>query len=384
MKFQTTCATFADAIERALRVVPSSSSEPVFMQILMSVEDGRIDMTSTDNRRMLKASFQGEGETESGSIAMDSKRLKSLLPRIKAKGDMAMVLSVDNKLNVHMAMGATVYKVNGNPSEKFPLFPSLSEGEKEERTMESLELFRLLAFAGIPMKSSCPITFGDILIELFPSCVRIVSTDSVRLTVGQTEGTPLQEQATNQACIPYASAKDVSKLFKDSGPIRLELEPDSLTLHGKVDSVSLSLTCRQSEKTFPKYRRILEGIEENPIQLSCASKALVEALRDLEPIACENKHKVTLHTEELNPNTLHATAFNPELGEACASLSCMSRIDDSNLEPVGFSAKFILEFLDVMKKSDTITMGIRSSIYPALFRAKGEPRLSYILMPINI
>ena len=137
---------------------------------------------------------------------------------------------------------------------------------------------------------------------------------------------------------------------------------------------NIVMVVRLIEGEFPDYKPVLPPEKDNVVKID--RRAFIQSLRRVSILSDEKTRGVKF---EFTGKSLVISTTNPGFGEAKEELD----IDyDGKDITAGFSAKYILDFLNVMK-NETVFMQITDELSATLLKDGNDENFKAVVMPMR-
>jgi DNA polymerase-3 subunit beta len=213
------------------------------------------------------------------------------------------------------------------------------------------------------------------LISFEESRVRMVTTDSYRLSIKETELATTFD-GSREAIIPARAMQEVSRIFASSDEEQIEVVLSENQALFRIGDVLFGT--RLIEGNFPEYKRLLPNAFEREISVS--REDLVETLRRVNLFTQRQTPPVpvSLHFSE---GSVEVTVRNGEVGEAREKLPATSE-DEFH---ISFNPGYLLDGVSAVD-SEKVLFKLNEPLKPGLIvpEANGEePDFLYLIMPMR-
>jgi DNA polymerase-3 subunit beta len=360
-----------DALLTQLQAVTRVASTRTAIQALSGVQlaasGTTCELRATDTDVSLRVPLEAE-VTREGTIVLPA---RLLLDVVRSLPEPAVSLELrPAEQDAELLSGNATFHIRTLRAEDFPPFP-----EPDPASAISLPL---KAFVDTAMKVSGsasrdetrPVLTG-ILVSASGSEVRMVATDSYRLSVKETTlETPLS--AGFEVNVPARALQELARLAAHA-------EDESLTISVRQNQVvfvlgGVVLSSRLIDGQFPNYRQLLPDAFEHELRMS--GPELRDVVRRVSLLAQKN---APLRLSFV-PGELTVSAQTPDIGESRESLPVS--FQGEPLE-IGFNAEFLRDGLEAIEEGDVLVKLI-SALRPGLLEAGDGSGFVYLIMPIRL
>jgi DNA polymerase-3 subunit beta len=346
------------------RIASSKSTIPVLGHVVLSAQDGTVELRATDMELSLRLPVEAAVE-EAGAV---------VLPRLAA--DIVRTMAEGSVLIEHRAGEGSAAITGGGSS--FSL-NCLQEGEFPELPPDSgsgveIPAGVLTATAGRVVRAasrdeSRPVLTG-VLVRIGPDGLTMVATDSYRLALKQTplEAPPAQ---VHEAIVPGRALVELDRLVGAVGSPTVEVVLTEGRALFRVGGARL--TSRLIDGQFPDYRQLLPTSFEHELTFDRAE--LTGVLTRIGVLA-QRAAPIRLHLES---GAMTVTATSEQIGQGRESIPAAFSGDPVE---IGFNADFLREGVESVE-GEEVRIGLISPLRPGLITGtNGDYR--YLLMPIRL
>lgn len=270
--------------------------------------------------------------------------------------------------DVELVSGKATFHIRTLRAEDFPPFP---EPDTENAVSLPVAAFveTVLKVAGSASRDETRPVLTGILVSAADRELRMVATDSYRLSVKETElDSPLSSPF--EVNVPARALQELSRIASTAGEqLRLSVMQNQVVF--SMDGVILS--SRLIEGQFPNYRQLLpEGFEH---ELRIAGSELTEVVRRISLLAQKNAPlRLSFAQGELT-----VSAQTPDVGEASESLPVA--FQGESLE-IGFNPEFLRDGLEAVEGD--VMLKLISPLRPGLIESADSSGFRYLIMPIRL
>ncbi|NZD50508.1 DNA polymerase III subunit beta [Rhizobium leguminosarum] len=352
MRLSITRQDLARVVGAVGKVVESRNTIPILSNLLLSAEDGQLQVTGTDLDIQATASAPAT-ITEAGSITVSAKMLGDIAR--KAGNDIVELSLADGKLEVKS--GRSKFSLNVLPASDYP---SLSAGTYDaEFEVDLAGLFAPVAFA--ISNEEVRYYLNGIFLHSTEEGAVAVATDGHRLarnTIGS-----LGEFAG--VIVPR---KTVSLTPK--GTVTVSVSETKI----KIVSPEMTLVSKLIDGTFPDYQRVIPVSNENVVSVD--RDAILKASERVSTVSSERGRAVKM---SIAPGSIALHVSNPDSGSADDEIAA-----DYSGEPIdiGFNSLYVRDVFGTLP-SGPVTLALNDGGSPALITG-GAEGLTLVLMPMRV
>ena len=250
-------------------------------------------------------------------------------------------------------------------------FPELSTPEGNAVTLDAVAFKQAIEQVEKAASSddARPILTG-VLMAAEESGLRLVSTDSYRLSVRDLAGTSVLSEG-EKVLVPSRALKELARVVGD-GEDKITLSLGDRDAGFTVGGVSV--TTRLIEGDFPNYRGLIPT--NHPNRLTVDRDALLDAVRRVRLLAQES----TPVRLAMTGDGLELVAVTQDVGQAHESVEASYEGEELT---VAFNPEYLLDGIEVAPGSE-ITLETVDELKPALLKSVEDPNFLYLLMPVRV
>src|SRR5215208_2057611 len=344
------------------RGVSPRSTIQILGGILLEAGEEVVRLSAMDMELSIQTSSPAEVE-EQGRVVIPARIFNDVV-RSLSKEDLTLVHDSSEGV-VRLSARENEYRIRAYPAEDFPQLPTFDEAEAFKVGGEALVETVEKVSRSYSRDETRPVLTG-ILTSFEESRVRMVTTDSYRLSLKETELVTTFD-GSREAIIPARAMQEVSRIFSSSE------EKQALFRIGDV-----LFGTRLIEGNFPEYKRLLPTTFEREISVS--REELIETLR-----------RVGFFTERQTPPVPVSLAFskgaveisvrNGEVGEAHERLPATSENEFNVL----FNTSYLLDGVSAVD-SEKVRFKLNEPLKPGLIVPETdgeEPDYLYLITPMR-
>jgi DNA polymerase-3 subunit beta len=374
MKFVVSSMELLGHLQAISRVISNKNTLPILDNFLFSLEDGILEITSSDLESTLVTHIQLENTDGSGSVAIPARLLTDTLkefPEIPLNFD----INADTLMVVIQSENGK-FSIPGQNGAEFPQMPVIKDDQKQ-----TLDLDQEVLLAGINKSLFAtaddelrPVMNG-IFMELSPDDITFVASDAHKLVRYK------RTDATAGSASSFILPKKPASLLKNILP----REENKVVLEFDDRNASFTLTnyklvCRLVEGNYPSYNSVIPT--DNPYKMSIDRQAFYNSLKRVSVFSNQASNLVKL---SLTGNQLNISAQDIDFSiSATERLACQYEGEDME---IGFKSTFLIEILAnlasedvILEMSDPTRAGI---LLPSAPENENEDTLM-LLMPMMI
>ncbi len=353
----------AEALGTVVSIVPSRSTYPVFHNILLEIEQGRLAITGTDGDNVVRQEVKLEGKSEDGSVLVDGRRLTELVRMSNAE----TVTLKTTETKVAFESGRMKAELLQLAPEQFPELPKLPQEIQFEFPLATLfEMYDICSFA-VSRDDSRPVMTA-INWEVGKSESRMVATDAVRLAfVSRKVKVPVK---TKLLLVPKA----VNILPR--GEEKVQVYADQKMVGFRLENTTV--ISRTIEGPYPDYERVIP--KNMPAKAVVSRESLAGALRRAMVMAHPVSKQISI---EFTAKSMIIRAKSEETGDSEEELDCSYKGEELT---VGFNGGFLLDILNHIG-TEELTIELSTPMSPVMVKPVSEEQNGeelFIMMPVRL
>ncbi len=366
--------TFGKKLQLVSRGVSARSTIQLLGGILLEAQGEDLKLSATNMEISIQTSSPAEVQGE-GRVIIPARIFNDIVRSLP--GGKFTLEHDDSEGMVTLAAGENEYRIRTFAADDYPQLPKFPEEGTFSMPGESLVETVEKVSRSYSRDETRPVLTG-ILISFEDSRVRMVTTDSYRLSIKETELATALFDGPKEAIIPARAMQEVSRIFSgsDEGSIEVSLsENQALFQIGDV-----VFGTRLIDGNFPEYRRLLPSGFEREIAVS--REKLIETLRRVNLFAARQTPPVPVSLS-FSEGAVEVIVKNGEVGDAHERLEASS--EDEFL--ISFNPSYLLDGVSAID-SDEVVFKLNEALKPGLIVPQlngdeGEPDFLYLIMPMR-
>jgi DNA polymerase-3 subunit beta len=366
--------TFGRKLQLVSRGVSARSTIQLLGGILLEAEGEALKLSSTDMEISIQTSSPAEVEGE-GRVLIPARIFNDIVRSLPGGH---FTLEYDGSEGaVRLAAGENEYRIRTYAADDYPQLPHFADEGTFRMPGDSLVETVEKVSRSYSRDETRPVLTG-ILISFEDSRVRMVTTDSYRLSIKETELATTPFEGSREAIIPARAMQEVSRIFSGSDEEEVEVSlSENQALFGIGDVV---FGTRLIDGNFPEYRRLLPSGFEREIAVS--RERLIQTLRRVNLFAARQTPPVPVSLS-FSEGAVEVIVRNGEVGDAHERLEASS--EDEFL--ISFNPSYLLDGVSAID-SDEVVFKLNEALKPGLIvpqsnRDEGEPDFLYLIMPMR-
>jgi len=367
MRLVTDKASLVDSLTIAGKAVSSRSSIQVLSGVLLDCSADGAMLSATDMEISIKTPLAGRVEEE-GSLVLPARILTDIAKNLSPGRDV-VIEQRSGETQVEVRAGESFFMLHSMPASDFPQFPvfPMDTGFTVEKAAFLETIDRVAPSAS--RDETRPVLTG-VLIHVAKSSVKMVATDSYRLSVKETTLSASVADKV-QAIIPARSLTELSRIGAASSADSILVVPTDNQVLFEVGGVWI--VSRLIDGQFPNYRQLLPETFEYEVSVDKAE--ILEVVRRVGLLAQRNA-PVRLKFAD---NTLTIAAESQDVGKARESIPV--RYEGEEIE-IGFNPEYLEAGVNAVT-DDTVLLKFISPLRPGLIQGEADDFL-YLIMPIRL
>ncbi|MGH2979972.1 MAG: DNA polymerase III subunit beta [Solirubrobacterales bacterium] len=369
MKFSAARTALLSELQLVTRAASTRSAIPALGGVLLSAEDGSLRLAATDTEMALTSTTSASVD-QPGTMLLPARLLLDVV-RV-TDGDMVTLEGTADGSGASITSDRASFSVRTLPAQDFPRLPGLDPEQTAtlDAAVISATVERVAKAAS--RDETRPVLTG-ILVSIEGQTLRMVATDSYRLSVKETSVTGLDDTFT--ANVPARALQELSRIIGDMKADTVSLSTrDNQIVFGAGD---VTLSSRLIDGQFPNYRQLLPESYEHDVTLD--RREFLSVVRRVSLMAQRNA-PLRLRFEQ---GTVTLSAQTPDVGEAAESLPV--NYQGEELE-IGFNPQFLQDGLESVS-TDEVRLRLISSLRPGLIdeaSTDGTDSFFYLIMPVRL
>ncbi len=366
--------TFGRKLQLVSRGVSARSTIQLLGGILLEAEGEALKLSATDMEISIQTSSPAEIEEE-GRVVIPARIFNDIVRSLP--GGQFTLEHESSEGTVRLAAGENEYRIRTYAADDYPQLPEFAEEGTFRMPGESLVETVEKVSRSYSRDETRPVLTG-ILISFEDSRVRMVTTDSYRLSIKETELATTPFEGSREAIIPARAMQEVSRIFSGSDEDDVEVSLSENQALFRIGDVVFGT--RLIDGNFPEYRRLLPSGFEREIAVS--RERLIETLRRVNLFAARQTPPVPVSLS-FSEGAVEVIVRNGEVGDAHERLEASS--EDDFL--ISFNPSYLLDGVSAID-SDEVVFKLNEALKPGLIvpQSNGdeaEPDFLYLIMPMR-
>ena len=367
--------TFGKKLALVSRGVSARSTIQLLGGILLEAGDGVLRLSATDMEISVQTSSPAEVEEE-GRVVIPARIFNDIVRSLP--GGSFSLEHDGSGGTVRLAAGENEYRIRAYAADDFPQLPGFDaeaafrmSGDVLVETVEKVS-------RSYSRDETRPVLTG-ILISFEENRVRMVTTDSYRLSIKETELATTAFEGSREAIIPARAMQEVSRIFSGSDEEEVEVSLSENQALFRIGDVLFGT--RLIDGNFPEYRRLLPTTFER--EISVKREDLMSTLRRVNLFAQRQTPPVPVSLS-FSEGAVEVIVRNGEVGEAHERLPATS--EDDFL--ISFNPSYLLDGVSAID-AENVVFRLNEALKPGLIvpgtngEGDEEPDFLYLIMPMR-
>src|SRR3712207_4597009 len=375
MRADCNTEVFGKRLALVSRGVSARSTIQLLGGILLQAGGEAIKLSATDMEISIQTSAPAEIEEE-GRVVIPARIFNDIVRSLPA-GRFSIEYDSSGG-TVRLAAGENEYRIRAYAADDFPQLPGFEAAGSFRMSGEVLVDTVEKVSRSYSRDETRPVLTG-ILISFEDSRVRMVTTDSYRLSIKETELATTAVEGSREAIIPARAMQEVARIFSGSEEEEIEVALDQNQALFRIGDVLFGT--RLIDGNFPEYRRLLPTSFEREISVN--REELIGTLRRVNLFAQRQTPPVPVSLS-FSEGSVEVIVRNGEIGEAHERLPATS--EDEFL--ISFNPGYLLDGVSAID-SEKVLFKFNEALKPGLIvpGANGdgeeEPDFLYLIMPMR-
>ena len=374
------CSTdvFGRKLALVSRGVSARSTIQLLGGILLETADGALRLSATDMEISIQTESPAEVEGE-GRVVIPARIFNDIVRSLPAGN---FTLEYDgSEGTVRLAAGENEYTIRTYAADDYPKLPEFEAEGSFRMPGDSLVETVEKVSRSYSRDETRPVLTG-ILISFEDARVRMVTTDSYRLSIKETELGSTPFEGSREAIIPAMAMTEVSMIFSGSDESDVEVSLSENQALFRIGDVVFGT--RLIDGNFPEYRRLLPtGFER---EISVSREDLMGTLRRVNLFAQRQTPPVPVSLS-FTEGSVEVIVKNGDVGEAHEKLPANS--EDDFL--ISFNPGYLLDGVSAID-TEKVKFKLNEALKPGLIVPGengeengdgGEPDFLYLIMPMR-
>lgn len=364
MQFSINKGELLNALNVVSKGVSAHTTLPVLAGVKISAYDANLTLETTDLQRSIRYTVAALVEEE-GTTVIPQRLLQDI---VKNLPDAAVTIYVGEG-DATLSCESSSFTIKTLEVADFPEFPSVDVDNRVSVPFSSFSAMAKRVAKTVSRDQTRPVLTG-VLMTTTPQGMRLVSTDSYRLAVGDIDFEGSDEGF--EAIVSGAFLQEVASLPASGETIEICLSESQIVFNYQ----NTVLINRRIEGRFPNYKQL---IPDTYATRACfATQDLVTSVRRVGLISGSSADiRFDINADA---NNARITASSQDVGSAEETVACM--VEGEN-QLIALNHQYVLDGLSSIT-TDQVYLEVQSSRRPGIFKAATGEKFLYLLMPVRI
>ncbi len=375
MKFRCERDTLLEALAVAVRATAgASSNQTALMGARLDLTDGVLTVTGSDLNLTLSVTTEVLAAADGAAVA--PARLLTDVVRSVPPGAVEFSV-VEGEASI--VAGSSEFSIRLIPEDNYPQLIFRQEAENGD---DSAAFSPAVSFSGAEFRDalgqvvraassddSRPILTGVLMASEGEGRLRLVSTDSYRLSVRDLEGSAVLDE-NQEVLVPSRALGELQRLIADPDEVTLKLAEQ----YAQFVVGNVQLTTRLIAGDFPNYQGLIPT--DHPNRLTVDREQLLEVVRRVRLLAQDS----TPVRMVMSDGSLEMIAITHDVGKANESMGADYSGEDLT---VAFNPAYLIDGIEALSGAE-VTLETADAVKPALLRSADDEGFLYLLMPVRV
>lgn len=375
MKVSCLQENLARGLGTVARAVAPRSTLPVLGNVLVSTDNGRLRLSST-NLELGISCWIGAKIEEEGATTVPARTFVDLVNTLPNE-TVFMDLTVRSQ-TLNVRCGPFNNDIKCIDAQEFPPLPPENLEDGLELSVEELRgMINQVTFAA-STDDARPVLTG-VLVEVEGNEMTMAAADGFRLSVRTSKLSSPAAEAFS-AIIPARALNELARVLgADEDTVTMTLPPNRSQVIFR--SRDVELVSQLIDGTFPDYRSIIPG--NSTTRSVIPTTAFLKACRAADIFAREAAHSARLHItpgSELEPGLVKVFAKSSETGSNETVVD--ATVEGEPIE-IAFNVRFLVDVLSVID-APNVALETTAASSPGVLKPVGRDDFIHVIMPMHI
>ena len=357
------------------RAVPSRTTLPVTQNVLITTDNGKIKLVTT-NLEIAISTWVGAQIEDGGSVAVPAKLLSELVSSLP-DGQISISNS-NNSTGIEINCDKSNAQINGTNPDDFPPIPTVNADVVATIDSKIFQDAITRVSVAAATDESRPVLTG-IKMELEEDNFTLAGADGFRLAVYK--GKLLEKISEKYDFIlPSRALQEINRIIVDQNePITFSVTPSKNQAMFKLSNVEIVTQLVQG--TFPNYSQLIP--ESYQTRTEVPVEEFQRAAKTASVFARDGSGILRLHinsSDNENPEKLLILSRSEEVGENESQLEAKVEGEDSK---IAFNSKYLTDVLSVIKE-EKVVIETTSPSSPGVLKPLGQENYIHVVMPMFV
>jgi DNA polymerase-3 subunit beta len=364
MKFTCDKDILSGALDQALRVVSSKSTQDILRGFLIETEDGGIKVTANNLENAVMISVPAD-VTQAGSVVLDARLFSDITRRLQGV-ELAFDSGQDGQAAITCLLSE--YVIPTMPAERFPAVPKVEGLRSVSIPQAALRSMLEKTTFAVSLNETKVIHTG-VLFDCEPGLLTLVALDGYRLALARGQA---ECDDTFRFVTPAPPLRLLEKTLADTGEdtVNIRVSPQYVLF----ETPSATHVSRLIEGEFLKYKNSIPA--ENVFKAKANVKDIIRCTENIsllidEKIKTPIRMKFDNNTLDVHCETVRGKGFERVSLEECGQLE------------IGFNHRYMLDALRHIPHEDT-RIECNGHIAPMLLLPPEGDDYLFMVLPVRL
>jgi len=366
MKVSLLKENLSKALNTTGRIVGIKGTLPVLSNILLSTEDGRIRVSST-NLEIGINYFIGAKIEKKGSITVPAKLFSDFIASLpNEKVDLELDDLTLKIKNINYSS-----EIKGISGEEFPIIPNIKENKVLSLKAKDLKDALKIVYFAASIDDSRPILSG-VFFNKTDDNLTIVATDSYRLAEKSLKISK-EFKENFQIIVPVKTTQEIFKIISDNPESVVDIYTNENQILFEIGNIEL--ISRLIEGQFPNYKQIIPETSETKATVN--TNEFIGILKTSILFAKENAN--TLKIIIGSKGKLEVVVEATQIGSNNVFIE--ADVDGKGGE-ISFNGRYLIDILQNLNTKE-VSLEITGKLSPGLIKSEEIKDYLYLIMPLR-
>ena len=367
MKLSLSTSELLLQLQTATRVASTRSAVQALSGVKVSADENKAEILATDMEVGLQIPLKATVQRP-GSAVLPA---RLLLDVTRALPDEQVSLEFrSTEQDVELLSGGATFHLRTLRAEDFPGLPAPQPDTRVTLPAQAFVDTVAQVARSASRDETRPVLTG-ILVSAADSKLRMVATDSYRLSVKET-ALEAAIQGSFEANVPARALQELARIAQQAETKDITVSVGQNQVIFELDQVVLS--SRLIDGQFPNFRQLLPESVEHELRLS--STEFTDVVRRVSLLAQKNA-PLRLSFQE---GQVTASAQTPDIGEASETIPVPFH---GEAFEIGFNPEFLRDGLESVESTEVL-LKLISPLRPGLIESAAGDGFVYLIMPIRL
>lgn len=371
MTFSLNRETLLKPLQLVTSVVDKKHSMPILGNVLLTLNNGMLDIVATDLETKLSAtlSLAEKNDSTVQAVTVPARKFLDIIRSLPENQPLTFSYNSESH-RCTVQSGRSRFVLSTMSAEEYPEF--LTEKTNVRLALHAQQMKQLFDSVSFSMALQDVRYFlNGMLLVIEKGTLRSVATDGHRLSTAQIQ-VDLPQETSFRAIVPRKCVYEITKMLTNpDASIEFAWGGNFI----QVTSEELQLCSRLLEGKFPNYQNVIPL--ERAYTLKIDRNTLKQALQRASVLFSEKFHGVRFLCQT---NNLRLQASNTEREEAYEEIE----VDYQGPEmEIGFNLKYLVDVVNAIEEH-TINIQLKDPNASALIQSHKPLTASYVIMPMKL